>query len=423
MRALTLTLVVQLLAIVGCSASQGSVDEAERHAEDFAGGSFVLVARHSGKALDVTGASTADGANVQQWSQNGTAAQIWKFEPTGDGYYLLRSQASGKALDVTAWSTAEGANVEEWTAHGGANQQWKLIDAGGGFYRVQSRHSGKFLDVAWGSTADGANVAQVNWYDSAAQQWKLVPASAPPPAGSDWKLVWNDEFDGSGLPASDKWSYDVGGSGWGNSEAEYYTDRRLENARLEGGKLVIEAREEEYGGMHYTSARLVSRDAGNWLYGRFEIRAKIPAARGTWPAIWMLPTDWKYGGWPDSGEIDIMEHVGYDPNVIHATTHTKAYNWVTGTQKTATTVVPDATTAFHTYACEWSADRVDVFVDDHRYFSFANEHSGPAAWPFDQRFHLILNVAVGGSWGGVKGIDDGAFPQRMEIDYVRAYRR
>jgi beta-glucanase (GH16 family) len=187
--------------------------------------------------------------------------------------------------------------------------------------------------------------------------------------------------------------------------------------------LIIEARREEYGGRPYTSARLLSRDSGNWLYGRFEVRAKLPGGRGAWPAIWMLPTDWKYGSWPASGELDIMEMVGWDPGVIHGSVHTAAYNHTIGTQKTAQRWVADATSAFHTYVAEWTPERIDIFVDDTRYFTFNNEHAGSAKWPFDQRFHMLLNVAVGGSWGAVRGIDDAAFPQRMEIDYVRVYQR
>lgn len=545
---------------------------------------YVIEAKHSGKALDVAGASAADGANVQQWTKNGSAAQQWRFEAVAGGYYVIRAKCSDKALDVANASTAEGANVQQWGYGGGPNQQWSLEDAGGGYYYVRARSSGMLLDVAWGSTADGANVAQVRPYaGSDAQKWKLTqvggvaaggtplaageytiqsahsgkcidvpgsstadgaklqqwtcngtgaqrfrvvelgggsfeivntnsnrafdvegvstaagarlqqwgygggnnqrfvvaglgdgtyqikalhsglvldvsgasandgtpivqwpwnaqgnqrfrftpasgaaagtpaPAPTPAPAGG-WKLAWSDEFEGSGLPDATKWGYDVGGGGWGNDEAEYYTDSRAENARRENGNLIIEARKESFGGKGYTSARLVSHGGGDWLYGRVEVRAKLPGGRGIWPAIWMLPTDWKYGGWPNSGELDIMELVGFDPGQVHGSVHTQSYNWTIGTQKTAQTFVADASSAFHTYATEWSADRIDVFVDGNKYFSFANEHAGAAKWPFDQRFHLILNVAVGGSWGAVKGIDDAAFPQRMEVDFVRVYQ-
>jgi len=426
-------LVTGCLALAGCVA--GAEDEPEveaREAEGVtAGAYYVLEAKHSGKALDVSAASTADGANVQQWVKNGTAAQQWRFDPVGDGYYVIRARCSGKALDVQDRASHEGANVQQWGYGGGANQQWRLEDAGNGYYYVRARHSGRYLDVAWGSQADGANVAQVNYYGSDAQKWRLVPvtpstpppATPPPPAGDGWKLAWSDEFNGSGLPDASKWGYDVGGSGWGNGEAQFYTDRRLENARQEGGRLIIEARREDWGGKAYTSARLVSRGKGDWLYGKFEMRAKVPAGRGTWPGLWMLPTDWKYGGWPASGEIDIMEHVGFDPNVIHGTVHTQAYNHTIGTQKGKAIAVGDATNAFHTYSLEWTPERIDIFVDGTRYFSFANEHAGSARWPFDQRFHFVMNLAVGGSWGAVKGIDDGAFPERLEVDWVRVYQR
>jgi len=235
-------------------------------------------------------------------------------------------------------------------------------------------------------------------------------------------MVWNDEFNYTGLPASDKWGYDVGGGGWGNNELQYYTNARSENARVENGNLIIEARKEQYEGREYTSARLVTRQKGDWLYGRFEAYAKLPSGRGTWPAIWMLPTNWVYGNWPKSGEIDIMEYVGYDPGVVHGSIHTEAYNHVLGTQKTATYSVPDAETAFHLYALEWTPEKIDIYVDNNKYFTFTNEHKDYKTWPFDQVFHLILNIAVGGNWGGVQGVDPNIWPQKMYVDYVRVYQ-
>jgi beta-glucanase (GH16 family) len=236
------------------------------------------------------------------------------------------------------------------------------------------------------------------------------------------QLVWSDEFDYKGLPDSTKWSYNVGGHGWGNDELEYYTKDRLDNARVENGMLTIEARKEAYKGMNYTSARLVTAGKGDWLYGRIEVRAKLPKGKGTWPAIWMLSSDWTYGGWPESGEIDIMEHVGYDPDVIHFSTHCKDYYFKIGTQKTSVMRAPLTDSVFYTYAMEWYPDRIDGYVDDSLYFTIKNEHQGWTRWPFDKPFHLILNVAVGGSWGGVMGIDDSIWPQKMEVDYVRVYK-
>lgn len=241
-------------------------------------------------------------------------------------------------------------------------------------------------------------------------------------AGSqNLELVWSDEFDYTGLPDSEKWSYDTGGHGWGNNESQYYTEDRTQNARVENGKLIIEAHKEDYNGSDYTSARLVSRGKGDWRYGRIEVKAKLPGGRGSWPAIWMLPTDWVYGGWPASGEIDIMEYVGYDPGVVHGTVHTQAYNHSIGTQVGESINVPDAETAFHVYALEWSETQIKLYVDETHYFTF-NSSDDWTQWPFDKRFHLLLNIAIGGNWGGAQGIDDTIFPIRMEVDYVRVYQ-
>jgi beta-glucanase (GH16 family) len=233
------------------------------------------------------------------------------------------------------------------------------------------------------------------------------------------ELVWADEFDKDGLPDSTKWSYEVGGGGWGNNELQYYTDKRLQNAVVAGGNLTIAALLESYGGKSYTSARLVSKLKGDWLYGRIEISAKLPSGRGTWPAIWMMPTDGEYGTWPNSGEIDIMEHVGYDPYVVHATTHTNMYNGANG--KGASTRVTDAFTKFHVYAVDWTPTKMDFYVDNTKYFTLYAT-SDYRTWPFDKRFFLILNIAVGGNWGGAQGVDNTVFPAKMIIDYVRVYK-
>ncbi len=176
------------------------------------------------------------------------------------------------------------------------------------------------------------------------------------------------------------------------------------------------------GGKRYTSARLITKGR-RLVIRRFEIRAKLPTGRGTWPAIWMLPTDWEYGAWPNSGEIDIMENVGYDPDTIVGSAHTKSYNHVAGTQKNAKLYVPTCHTDYHVYALEWEPEEYRLYVDDTCYFTFQNEHGSYAEWPFDKRFHLILNLAVGGNWGGQKGIDESLFPHHFYIDYVRVYAK
>jgi beta-glucanase (GH16 family) len=249
------------------------------------------------------------------------------------------------------------------------------------------------------------------------------------PAG--YTLVWADEFDADGLPDTAKWTYDTGrnSAGWYNNELQYYSAARAENARVAGGSLLITARKEDlaaaglgdWGGQRYSSSRLVTRGKAAWTYGFIEIRAKLPCGRGSWPALWMLPAPPRTA-WPDDGEIDIMEHVGFDPGVIHATMHTRAFNHVRNNARTATITVPDACTVFHKYQLTWTADRITVGVDDRNYYQYANDHSGNAEWPFDDPQYLILNVAVGGDWGGQKGVDDSIFPIRMEVDYVRVYQ-
>lgn len=240
--------------------------------------------------------------------------------------------------------------------------------------------------------------------------------------GQSKKLVWADEFNTNGFPDNTKWGYDQGGGGWGNNELQFYTTERKENAWIENGHLIISARKEDYKNRNYTSARMVTKNKGDWKYGRIEVKARLPKGKGIWPAIWMLPTKSVYGGWPKSGEIDIMEFVGYMPDSVFGSVHTGLYNHTIGTQRTKGIVYKDLATAFHVYAIEWTEEKISFLIDDKKYYEFKNERSGPGAWPFDQEFHLILNIAVGGNWGGKYGVDDSIFPQTMEIDYVRVYQ-
>lgn len=239
--------------------------------------------------------------------------------------------------------------------------------------------------------------------------------------GFSQKLLWNEEFNYEGFPADISWSYDVGDHGWGNRELQFYTKEELKNARVENGKLIIEAHKDSDYPKGYTSARLVSKKKASWQYGYIEVRAKLPEGKGTWPAIWMLADENRYGGWPKNGEIDIMEHVGYDPGVVHGTVHTESFNHVKGTQKGAQRQVDTFNSEFHTYAIDWSEEKIDFFIDDQLYFTFENTGGGPEEWPFSQPFHIILNIAVGGNWGGKEGVDANIWPQRMEIDYIRVY--
>lgn len=238
-------------------------------------------------------------------------------------------------------------------------------------------------------------------------------------ATDNWKLAWSDEFNVRGMPDPNKWDYEVGYIR--NKELQYYTKARPENARVEGGSLVIETRKDDFEGHAITSASLHTRKKASWRYGRIEVRAKLPTGKGMWPAIWMLGINPPHR-WPACGEIDIMENVGFDPLTIHANIHTKAYNHVLGTNKGNRVKVTDPSRHFHVYAIEWFEDHIDFFVDKTKYFTFRNEGEGNDVWPFDKPHYLILNAAYGGSWGGQKGTDDTILPQKYLIDYVRVYQ-
>ena len=246
---------------------------------------------------------------------------------------------------------------------------------------------------------------------------------APLQRPADARLVWADEFDGRALDPK-RWRHDTSRNkaGWHNRERQYYDP---DNARVANGRLVITAERRarsgraDWGGQAYSAARIDTRGKRSWTYGFFETRAKIPCGRGTWPAIWMMPDT---GSWPDAGEIDIMEHVGWDPTRIHATLHTERYTHSKGTQRGASRLLPTACGQFHRYQLDWRPDGITVGIDDRAFTRIANDGSGRGAWPFDRPFHLILNTAIGGDWGGQKGIDDTALPARFEVDYVRVYQ-
>lgn len=244
-----------------------------------------------------------------------------------------------------------------------------------------------------------------------------VPPTSP---RGPWTLVFADEFDADGALDPAKWGYEIGYLR--NNELQYYTSR-AENVRVTGGNLLIEGRREAYQGYNYTSASVNTRGRFEFTYGRIEVRAKLPTGNGTWPAIWTLGTNIGSAGWPTCGEIDVMENVGFDPLRIHGTVHTAAYNHSIGTAKGSSVTIAPPWEDFHVYAAEWYPDRIDVFVDEQLYFTFRNEGTGVRAWPFDKPQYLLINLAIGGSWGGQRGVDDALFPHRYLIDYVRIYRQ
>jgi beta-glucanase (GH16 family) len=256
-------------------------------------------------------------------------------------------------------------------------------------------------------------------------------AAEPKRAPKGYALVWSDEFNGKNgsLPEASKWTYDIGGNGWGNRELEYYTNR-AENARIEDGKLVITARQETYTApdgakFNYTSARLKTQGLFSQAYGRFEARIKLPAGQGIWPAFWLLGDNFESVGWPKCGEIDIMENVGKEPGTNHGSLHGPSSTKTTS-DLTATTSLPAGrklSDGFHVYAVEWDPETVRFYLDANLFATFtASQWPSGGTWVFDHPFFVILNVAVGGDWPGPP--DRGTvFPQTMLVDYVRVYKR
>jgi len=237
-----------------------------------------------------------------------------------------------------------------------------------------------------------------------------------------WQLIWEDNFDKDGLPDPNIWGYEVGYVR--NKETQFYTKDRAENARVENGCLVIEARKDNWEGHEITSASLHTYGKKSMLYGRIEVKAKLPTGKGTWPAIWMLGDNIKEGSrWPDCGEIDIMENVGFEPDKIYANVHTKKYNHSIGAGRGSSIVIDKPYEDFHLYALEWDKNELRFYVDDQLYFTCKNDGTGVDAWPFDQPQYLILNLAIGGGWGGQQGIAEDLLPQKYYIDYVRVYKQ
>lgn len=246
-----------------------------------------------------------------------------------------------------------------------------------------------------------------------------APTATPIAPIEGWSLVWHDEFDAEEIDRQN-WTFDIGGGGWGNGEMQYYTDRS-ENARLENGLLVIEAVQEKYSGSYYTSARLKSQGLQEFQYGRLEARLKVPEGKGFWPAFWMLGSNFLQVGWPECGEIDIMEYVGKEPDLIMGTLHGPGYSGAlgfSGWNRQTYNIADD----FHTFGIEWDEDQITWFYDGEAYHTMKREDVGSRPWVFDQPFFFILNLAVGGTLGGMVSPDT-VFPSQYLVDYVRVYEK
>lgn len=233
--------------------------------------------------------------------------------------------------------------------------------------------------------------------------------------------IFADEFDGTSLNSAN-WSYEVNGDGGGNNELQYYTDRP-DNSTVKDGILSIICKKENYLGKQYTSARIVSANKFSFTYGKIQFRAKLPTGVGVWPALWMLGSDISRNPWPNCGEIDVMEQVGYDPDVVHSTIHCGAYNGAAGTQKGSSVKNTTVRSEYHVYTCQWLPDRILFFIDDTKIFEYVPSNTDDASiWPYNKDFFIIMNIAFGGNWGGAQGIDPNFTSSEMNVDYVRVYQ-
>ena len=276
---------------------------------------------------------------------------------------------------------------------------------------------------------DNANLTKIYvWFNFTAPEGFSKPAGAeyvePGIAAPEgYELVWHDEFDTAGVssPSPENWWYETGDGGWGNNELQDYVSGGKYNgtriAEVSDGTLKITAQKID-GKVRSVRMNTVQ----SWTYGYFEGRLKLCRGKGTWPAFWMMPKNFR--AWPDDGEIDIMEHVGYHENYVSSSIHCKAYYHSIGTQKTNEIHIPTATSEFHTYAVEWTPDYLKFYFDGVLHFTFKNDGKGDYnTWPFYNPFYLKLNLAWGGNWGGAMGVDESCLPTTYEIDYVRVFQK
>jgi beta-glucanase (GH16 family) len=385
-----------------CAENGGNADlTADR---DSAAGweTFKIVDLNGGKleSGDAVALETERGSLVS--AQNGGGGDVTATATSIQAWETLRIQKA----DAGTGPIESGSVVGFQTI---AGNYLRAVDGGGGEVNAEATQLGSWASFTVSLTAAPTAPTAQNPVDSS------VPETLP----GGWKLAWNDEFRGPTIDTT-KWAFEQWQPGVVNNERQAYTTR-AENARIENDVLVIEARHDGENGS-FTSARLKTEGKASFLYGRVEARLQVPAGLGTWPAFWMMPDDMSRG-WPGCGEIDIMEHVGYDEGIVHSTMHTAGFNSLKANQRSSKIQVPDATTGFHVYAVEWFPDHLDAFIDDVKYFTLKNDGTGDDSWPFDKKFYMILNLAVGGDWGGVKGIAQDGWPRQYKVDYVRVYQK
>lgn len=357
--------------------------------------------------------------------------------PAGDTWLAFDvdiEQAGRYKFEINGQADQEGGSV--WMEDYTDNKDGRTYNVTGsvplsvGSFSVRSKDGSPLNKGVHKMKLHAKGVAKLDWVTfTLMKKHQLTPQKLTQKTdGKEWKVVWADEFEGEGMPDTSKWTYDIGDWGWGNNELQYYTDSRLENARLEDGNLVIEARKNDMN-QEWTSARLTTRGKVTFLYGRIEFRAKVPPNKGNWAAGWTLGDDYVDElSWPYCGEIDILESVGYEMDnetgngKAHASAHCGAYYFKLGNQPTGIIDVENMNNEYHIYAVDWTPEGIIASVDGKEYFTY-NDTSTDLAWPFGKAQNLILNLAMGGGWGGLQGMDETMTSQKFLVDYVRVYEK
>lgn len=384
-------------------------------------GMHQIVSKATGQGLMV---NTQDfGSNVYAETTTNNEKFNWQLVFYGksvNDYYLM-NQYNMLVMGIQDASLVEGGNIVTDCFAKDTSGDWLVyntllfdVEQIGQYYAFKSLHSGLYL------TLDGSgNAIQAAYTGSDNQLWALNPVDVTDHSFD--QLIWAEEFDYTGLPDPTWWSYE---QTYVNNELQAYMIEDPDNSYVENGYLRITAIKERWRAQEYTSARLITRDKFDFTYGMVEARIKVAAGIGTWNAFWMMPStyDEKTNPWPDCGEIDIMEYLGYDTNRIHGTAHTYQYNGYWATNPSAAVEALNLDTDWHTYSVKWSADRIVWMVDGWEYFIWENTGVGLEQYPFLDPNYIILNLAIGGDWGGVMGVDDSIFPVSMYVDYVRVYQ-
>ena len=370
---------------------------------------FMLYTFMLSLAVAFTGCGGSDDDDPQPAAVSITVSQESIAAPADGGIYTINVSTTGK----------------EWGAY--AEQDFITVDA-----RNTVAQSGTLTVTVPANPTTSARTGTVTIMSGAARKTISVSQEAAAQslynAPEGYTLVWQDEFDKGSELNGDDWTHEVQRSGWVNNELQNYVNHKTPEGQLvtevRGGKLRITCLKES--GKVY-SGRVYAHVNEGWLYGYFEARMKLPKGKGTWPAFWMMPVsnDWNTNPWPMCGEIDIMEEVGCVPNEVSSSIHTQDYNHTKNTQKTHAMTIEAAEGEFHTYALLWTADEITTYVDGKVQLNVkkSNLGSGHNQWPFHYAFYPIFNLAWGGSWGGMNGVDESALPCTMEVDYIRVFQK